>query len=410
MLRKNKKYVFVLLLCFSAAVVIETLAPRPIDWSPSYQRGSDLPLGSSALYQLLPGIFPGQEITPHSLPAYNVLSQNDPVHCNYIFINDVFAPDKLDTKKMLYFVSKGNHLFVAANQFGGLFADTLDIESKNVFPQFKNYFTEDSSALQTLYKLKDSATINFSNPKLKKENPFAYHKIFENFYFSKFDSSRTIILGVNNFNYVNFIKKSWGRGTIYISTVPEAFTNYHLTARNNHEYVSAALSYLPLQKVFWDEYYKAGNISKDSPLRVIFNQPALRSAYFLVIFSILVFMALGAKRKQRIIPELDPMRNTTMQFVEVVGALYFQAGDHKNIAEKKITYFLEYIRSAFNVKTATIDEAMLLKVSSLSGIELEKIRELFGFFSVISSRSSINQQELLKLNSMIEEFHKMSKR
>ena len=121
-------------------------------------------------------------------------------------------------------------------------------------------------------------------------------------------------------------------------------------------------------------------------------------------------MIIGTKRKQRIIPVIEPLRNTTLDFVDIVGTLYYQTGNHKNIADKKITYFLEYIRNTFQIKTNLYDDVFIERISNLSGIERQKVHDLFYYFSEINFKQSITQLELLKLNRMIEEFQKESKR
>ena len=83
---------------------------------------------------------------------------------------------------------------------------------------------------------------------------------------------------------------------------------------------------------------------------------------------------------------------------------------HKNIADKKIIYFLEYIRTTFQVKTNLYDDTFINRITNLSGIEREKIHDLFYYFAEITVKESITQQELLKLNRMIETFHKENKR
>ncbi|MBA3972548.1 MAG: DUF4350 domain-containing protein, partial [Bacteroidetes bacterium] len=260
------------------------------------------------------------------------------------------------------------------------------------------------------YNAYDTASINFTNPKVKRKNNYVYKKAIENTYFTSIDTAKSIVLGNNISNKINFIQINWGQGKIFLSTVPEAFTNYLFVNESNYDYVYKSLSYLPIQTVLWDEYYKAGNVSTDSELRIIFRNPALLSAYYLLMFSLILFIIIGIKRKQRIIPVVEPLRNTTLDFVEIVGTLYYQTGNHKNIADKKIMFFLEYIRSTFQVKTTLYDDTFIERITNLSGVEKQKIHDLFYYFSDLSLRQSITQQELLKLNRMIETFHKENKR
>ncbi len=409
MFKGNKKYIFILVLCFTGLIILQVFAPKPINWTKTFQKKDNVPFGTSALYGALPSIFPGQEISSESFPIYNVLNDKSFSNSNYIIINDAFEPDKLDTRELLAFAENGNSVFIAANYFSEIFADTLKIETDN-YSGITETFKNDSISLQQFYKPYDSATINFVNPLLKRKKDYVYTKGIENSHFTSFDSSKAIVLGTDLHKQINFIKINWGKGQFYLSTVPEVFSNYLFINRENYDYPYKALSYLPNQKIIWDEHYKAGNTQKDSPLRVVFNNPALKSAYFVLLLSLLMFIIIGVKRRQRIIPIIEPLRNTTLDFVDIVGTLYYQTGNHKNIADKKIIYFLEYIRSTFQIKTNLYDDVFIDRITNLSGIERHKVHDLFYYFADINVKTSITQPELLKLNRMIEAFHRENRR
>lgn len=409
MFKGNKKYIFILVLCFTGLILLQVFAPKPINWKKTFMKNDNIPFGTSALYDILPSLFPGQEITSESFPIYNVLNDKGVAHSNYIIINNSFEPDKLDTRELLEFAKNGNSVFIAANYFSGKFADTLKLETDN-HRAFANSFNNDSINLKVFINPYDTADINFTNPSLKRKQSYIYAKGIENSYFTSFDTSKALVLGNSINKKINFIQINWGKGKIFLSTVPEVFTNYLFVNKSNYDYPYKALSYLPNQKIIWDEHYKAGNIKKDSTLRVVFNNPALKSAYYLLLLSLLIFIAIGVKRKQRIIPVIEPLRNTTLDFVDTVGTLYYQTGNHKNIADKKILYFLEYIRSTFQVKTNLYDDVFINRITNLSGIERQKVHDLFYYFADLNAKPGISQDELLKLNRMIEQFHKKNKR
>jgi len=408
MLKGNKKYGLILAVCFTALILLQLFTPKPIDWNLSYTKKTKIPFGTSALYSMLPAIFPSQNISNAEIPLYNNLNKVNFKNHNYIIINNVFKPDTLDTRELLKFASLGNNVFIAANHFEGKFADALKLKTDNYF-DLGNLAKNDSTIFSSLYRSRDTVKSNFSNPSLQKSSYYVYSKGVEGTYLKSFDTARSVVLGSYHTKRINFIKFKIGKGQIFINTLPEAFSNYHFVSPN-YTYVYKALSYLPNQSTIWDEYYKAGNEKSDNPLRVIFNNSLLLKAYYLLILSIILFMIFGAKRKQRIIPVIEPFRNTTLQFVDIVGTLYYQTGDHKNIADKKILYFLEHIRTAFQIKTTVYDDAFIMRIINLSGIEELKVRDLFYYFSDLNIKTTVTQQELLKLNGMIEDFQKQSKR
>src|ERR1035437_3802200 len=408
MLKGNRKYIFILGVCFSLLIVLQWLSPKPINWNLSYIKKDKIPFGTSALYEALPTIFPSQAITNATFPIYNTLNQHGIQNHNYIIINNIFKPDTLDTREILKFVAKGNTVFIAANYFEGKFADSLKLKTDNYF-DLGNNFNKDSAAIKKITKQYDTVKINFTNLSLKNANNYSYVKGFEGTYLNPFDTLRSKVPGLTNEKEINFLSIKIGTGQIFINTNPEAFSNYHLVSANM-SYVFRSLSYLPNQSIIWDEYYKAGNDKTDSPLRVIFNNPLLLKAYYVLILSLILFMIFGIKRKQRLIPIIEPYRNTTLQFVDIVGTLYYQTGNHKNIVDKKISYFLEYIRSTFQTKTTIYDDVFIIRIATISGIEEQRVHDLLYYFSDLSIKQIITQQELLKLNGMIENFDKQSKR
>lgn len=409
MFKGNKKYIIVLVLCFLALILLKIYSPKPIDWSLSYSKKDKIPYGTKALYDAITDIYSSIIISTEKAPLYNILKNNSLKNTNYLLINESFEPDDLDTKELLKFVTNGNTAFISANYFSGKFADTLKI-STDAFYNYDDGFSIDSSAINNFTKKSDSIQFNFSSPSLHSEKFYQYSKQITNTYFTSFDTTVSKILGITGDDEINFIEMKFGKGKIYIHSTPEVFTNYFFTDEPNSEYVYKCLSYLALSNLIWDEYYKVGNVQNDNMLRVLFANTSLKTAYFVALISLLLFILIGIKRKQRIIPIIEPMRNTTLDFVDVVGTLYYQSGNHKNIADKKIAYFLEYIRKTFQVKTTIYDDLFINRISVLSGIELEKIHKLFYYFSDITVKDLITENELGKLNAMIEEFHTYNKR
>ncbi|MFQ5639208.1 MAG: DUF4350 domain-containing protein [bacterium] len=388
-IKKNEiKFIAVLGPTILIVLVILLLTPESINWMPSFSKKHKIPYGNYILYSLLPDVFPGQALSTASRPLYNVFSEDSLHHTNYLIINTLFNPDNLDSRELFKFVGSGNCAFIAAQTFRGQFADSLGIQTN----------------IDVI--LNDSLNINFVNPALRAHENYTYRKNTVGFYFSRFDSLQATVLGVSNKNNVNFIRLPFDQGVFFLSTIPFAFTNYNMLFRNNSDYVFKALSYLPLQDIIWDEYYKEANRLGGSALRFILSTEPLKWAYGVAIAGMIVFVCFGAKRRQRIIPVLKPLPNTTLEFVETVGRLYYQNGDHKNLAEKKITYFLESVRNRFHLKTSRFPEPLLESVAEKSGIAKNELKKLFDQITAIQAQDTISQEQLNNLHEDIEDFYK----
>jgi hypothetical protein len=203
-----------------------------------------------------------------------------------------------------------------------------------------------------------------------------------------------------------------------------AFTNFYMVKGDHADYAFKALSYLPQQPIFWDEYVNvlsAGkstrSISKsheangkqdtqESPLKFIVSQPALKWAYFITLSGLFIYLIFEGKRRQRIIPVMESPKNTSLQFVETIGSLYYHQKNHKSIAEKKITHLLTYIRTKFHLKTTETNQEFKIDLSNKSGISRLEINDLFEYITFVENNDNITENQLVALNEQIETFYR----
>lgn len=407
-MKRNKKPLFFLICCFVILLVLQLITPKPIDWRPTYKRKDKIPYGMNAFYTTLPLLFPNQPIENKAVSIYNSLINQSYKKTTYVIINQRFSPDKLDVRELLNFVEDGNTVFIASSYFNEVFRDTMKFEV-TYFYNTSEWADEDTTQGKKKFDWQECVNLNFYNPLLKREKGYTIATT-ENSYFYSFDTVHAKVLGNVNRTRANFIKIHFGKGDFFISTSPEAFINYNFVNKENAEYASKVLSYLPQQHIIWDDYYKKGNVREGDALTVIMSKPALATAYHLLIGSVLLFILIGIKRKQRIIPVIEPFKNSTLDFVTTIGTLYYQNGSHKEIAEKQINHFLSFIHGTFRVDISQFDNQMISKVANRSGIEPEKVNRIFTLISLIRSKREINEHELLQLNAMIEDFYKQNRR
>ena len=116
-------------------------------------------------------------------------------------------------------------------------------------------------------------------------------------------------------------------------------------------------------------------------------------------------MVFNAKRRQRIIPIVKPLENTTVGFVKTISNLYYETQDHKNLIDKKITYFLEKIRSDYNLDTTNLNDEFITKLSQKSGKNKESVKKTINFINWLRTKNEFFEENLLKLNTHIEKFY-----
>ncbi len=397
-MKKNAKYIAALSVSFLALLLYELAKPPEIDWRLSFSKNDKIPYGAYILREMLPDIFPGQDIFETSGSIYVTLPTADPNAPelgkeNYLFFNAAFSASPLDARQLLQFAAEGNQVFIAAEFIGSEFSDTLGF-----------------SIERRQFSFDDSITVNFANPQLQAENDYRFFRIGAYSWFDDVDTLKTTILGEDSDGFANFIKIRFGDGAFFISTVPLAFTNYNMLSANNAEYAAKALSYLPVQPIIWDEYYKAGRQIVRTPFRYVLSQDALQWGFYLLLATVVLFIFFQGRRKQRVIPVIPPTANTTLEFVDTVGRLYFQKGNHRDILNKKIAYLLAELREKYFIKTNEISEAFTKIVADRSGVEHNQVKKVFNLIKLTRRQAKIDDATLTMLNDEIEAFQKQFRR
>lgn len=395
-LKKEWKYLAFLGLAVVVYLALKLFGPRDLDWTVTYHKEDKNPFGAYIIHQLAPDIFPGQSVHHSFKTIYELYdSINNPV--NFLSFSNTFTPGPEDIASLLKNVEKGGYAFISAHSFYGQFSDTLGVSTYD-------YYFESAHSKYTYQG--DTSGLIFKNPNLAGTRSFQFPRNNIHNYFSEFDSVKCHVVAVNDLDLPVTIRMEWGKGNLFLNSTPLAFTNAYVLHGDNPYFVSQSLSLLPQKDLYWTEFYHVGRMESYTPLRFILSSEPLRWVYYLTVLSIILFMIFEAKRKQRIIPVIKPLTNTSLEFVETIGTLYYQHGDHKNIAEKKISFLLEYVRSKFWMNTTKITPDFVKSLARRSGNPEEEVLSLFKLMQSIQAKDRITEDELLELNKRIEKFHK----
>ncbi|HUH27541.1 DUF4350 domain-containing protein [Gelidibacter sp.] len=399
----NKTLVIILLIAatiITIAVTVDYSRNRTVDWTESYNEKSNKPYGVSVFYKELPKLFDGQHLKTIYYSPYNYFYANSEdgygdhiAEGNYILIGNSDYLELADVEELLIFAGRGNTLFMSDYTFPKSLLDTLNLTIKGI-------------------KTQDSIVeLNFVHPQLKPKNTLI-DKSDSASYFSRFEAENHKTLGYLNhdLNLINFLEIPFEDGKIFLHLEPKVFTNYNILKDDRYLYTEGVLSYLPNQNIYFDSFTKFfdshyGDAEEKSNLSWFLQQTSFKWAWYLALLLTFLFMVFNAKRRQRIIPIIKPLENTTVGFVKTISNLYFETQDHKNLIDKKITYFLEKIRSDYNLDTTILNEEFITKLSQKSGKNIETVKKTINFINWLRTKNEFFEDNLLKLNRHIEEFY-----
>ncbi len=388
-MKSLKLYIIFLSVILIIYMVAQFNRPKAIDWTESYKSDDKGPFGTYILYNRLSDIFPNARVESFREPMYNVINDHKVTNGTYIIICKSANINEYDYEKLVKFVKAGNDLFIAADYFGDGLTKKLNLETGIEFNG-----------------LTSSLGSKFISGQLDTQKVYDIGKGAGAIYFNKFSEDTAVVLGTNFYHHANFLRYRLGKGNLFLNTNPLMFTNYSILSGKGNDYAATALSFVKNHEhLIWDQYYAAGREGEDSSTRVLLRNAALRRAFYIAFFSLIIFVLYEVKRRQRIIPIMQPLENSTLSFVSTVGQVYFERHDNLNISKKKIVYFLEHLRVEYNLKTNPLDNEFIENLSRKTGIEPDFAARLVNYINIISAQSDVSNQELIDLNKLIEQFY-----
>lgn len=206
---------------------------------------------------------------------------------------------------------------------------------------------------------------------------------------------------VGKMSVPNFIEARYGYGRVILNTQPAAFSNYYLLNGNHYRYAEAVASAVPAGNVYWQ--IATGHMENDRGLLDYFlAQPAFRAFWYLGLITLLLFIFFNARRRQRVVPIVPPVTNTTVDFARTIGNLYYREGNHDTIIEKKIIYFLEHIRREYFIDTYELDAAFVEKLHTKTGKPKEDILTVTELIKRHRLNLGSSEADVIAINNAIE--------
>jgi len=435
--------VFVLILLIGVIVYV-TYNSKRVSWSESFSPNESEPYGTQVIFNLMQNIRGTQLFTQIADSVHSELPQ-DPTDKkdSYIFIGNSFYGDSADVETILKFVSAGNNAFFLCNSPNNLLFDSLlrspvaQLEEIELYESdFESPYDDDyfSDQKKRIYTVEDSTITVYlkNNGRQCCDYDMSYIYAFEKnmrswLYFKDglktWNGEPTEVMGSFDEDYNNYIRFKYGQGEIYMHSTPLVFTNYHMLNDTAMNYCRQALSHFGDGNIYWDEDNRIFDFKStppssadndpakpsEGPLEFILSEPSLRKAWYLLLSAVLLYLVFGARRKQRIIANMEKMDNTSIEYAEVLSQMFMKQSDHRKLVLMKMELLKSYLRDKYNIRLPQRfeeeNEKLYADISQKSGVRVEIIKEIFKANVYHSSVLEVNTEELLKFHQMLEHFY-----
>ena len=424
-MKENRKYIFFGLAIISLIVLFAVLfgnSNEPVDWDENYLEKNKDAFGSFLALKLLDSYFPDHDvhILKDSIGDY-LDGEKDPA--NYVFIGSYSYMDTTSQNSLLEFVERGNRAFIASNTppldlmeaaFEDYCGDFYWDYYPHVYDSTANFDLVHSnlalgdSTLYIVYEGENGAT-NYS-----------WHYLIDDLFC--YDNEHIVSLGLLNDSLTNFMKVDYGEGSFYFHTSPVLYTNSALKIEEGLLYANRSFAHLQEGEIYWDKrsrlwsFGDAGDwwnskktFDSDGPLKYILAQPSLAWAWYITLVLGILYVLFRAKRQQRIIPVIEPNRNTSLEFISTIGRMYFIQNNHRKLALEKMKLFQAYVREHYKIPTKTLDDKFVKQLASKSEVPAEVLDKIVQMNGNIQSSGFLSEEVLIKFHQVLDKFYKNCK-
>jgi|LakMenE18May11ns_1017448.scaffolds.fasta_scaffold9830904_2 hypothetical protein len=371
------------------------------NWKLSLDKNSKEPYGCYIAYQNLTDIFTNAVIKSNDNFFTRIKKINQSNSRNkslVISVTNQFNLSESDLDELMRYIMNGNSALILSNKFSDTLLNYFSLQTKLI---------DTSSSLKYFMPLSEvTMPIDISFKDSIKS--FNYKGIATNHYFDTLineDFDNTIewigrIDKTKRNNLLEYINK----GKIIIGHTPTALCNYFLLQQNNKQYYEYLLSHFSknISEVYWiSKLIQMPSLQERSN---ILNFPPFFKAFLVIVALLLLYTLFEAKRRQRIVENLPPVENASLEFVETVGQLYYNKGDHKNLAEKMILFYLENIRTKHNVTTRELNDALAKVLShKLNHSEVET-KSFISYLNYIRTQPTLVETDIQFLFQQLKKF------
>jgi hypothetical protein len=401
-------YLFMGLVLLLAVAWLFQQQRRQLDTRFSLSTRQTAPYGSLAAYRLLPSFFPHAVVETNQRPPqkWKTLSLDSSGQV-LLIVNSFFHPSEAELDYLTAFAQNGNYVLISTLGMNDTALRFFRVQQPLVY----NNTVIPLPGEPALPATGDSLLLSLDSTQFAP--PWQYHYPGRSYasYYAAYDSAFTFKMGDQGYRLPALLGIHTRKGSIVLHSAPVAFTNLFVLYGNNYTYLEKILKLGPagVRKVVWDEYFLRKPLYPSARSRgvlaVLLQYPAFRWAFYSALLLLGIYLFTTVKRKQRMIPVYSRPVNESLAFVTTVGKLYYEKGDHTNLAEKLSQFFLDHVRSRYALQTTVLNRSFVEQLALKSGVPAAEVEAIVQIIHRVQLRGNISAQELMDYYEQLEQFY-----
>ncbi len=377
-------------------IIYEIQKEKPQDWTQTFHHNHSIPFGMKATHEIMPTMFDSNEIGSSFKTFYELINL-DSINDNLLVICNEITLPKNDLEALFKHVESGKTVLIQSYDFKGTLADTFQIETAQDLDLPSMGF----SSIERI--LGGEATEEIL---IKEQLNLDVPEILTSTYFSTYNDSLIRPLIKNSIGDPLVLEKEIGKGRLLLSTMPLSLTNYMVLNDQARLLSEFLLNNFPANEpLIHNEYYQLGRLEAQSPMRVVLSNLPLRIAFYVILILLLVLLFFESKRRQRMIPVVNLPKNSSLEFVDTLGQLYYRQSSHTKLAEKRMKYWVDHVVRHYNLRPHQWDNDFMGELSKKSGVDEKVCKTLIDHFIKVESEGAITADELQTIEKALNEFY-----
>lgn len=447
-MKSSRNFLFAMLVLFVLFCLLQVNLPKKFVWSPTFSHVDKQPLGCFVFDSVLAqSLHNGYHVTKKTF--FQLDQEHAKEKISVLMVVNQQDLKQLDVKYLCNIARRGGKVMVVASSSfdDGRNADTVVVDELertfNVRIEDGTYFSlrgilaglkaHDNDMYDTIYwnnretmyaaqsyrmfyNMVGGTLFVDSVPKVKRLaytlSTAGYDYKHDSLYVGDFTRFDTIVDKKERIERIDTfaIKKvpaavsvPYGKGEVIFVSSPLLFTNYGMLEGNTSVYIFRLMSYLADLPVYRTEAYvktDAMLVAEQSPFREFIKRPPLRWALYLALLGVVLFMIFTARRRQRVIPIMSKPANRSLEFIQLIGTLYYQRKDHVDLVRKKFKLFAEELRKTAGVDISDVntDDREYLLLAEKTGMNSDRLKKVIRQIRlVLHSEGNISVEEMRSL-------------
>lgn len=412
-MRLNPRFIGGVLLFLLLLLVAQWQMPRRFLWEPSFRNNDKQPFGCYVVDSLIKISVP-QSYTVNDSTLYQLSQAQPSTRRGIVVVTTEFEPSSTDVKALKNLLDSGCHVMVLAGRTSNTFDDAFMVGAyggsyfsmSQVKRMLKAGYKKDSLhwvGRPNHYKERTYRILPQVVPgTLSTDDKLKYHTLYNKWTETWVDDSTTEWR-----EEPAAIALRKGKGRLVVGSDPLIFTNYTALDGDNCHLLFRMLSEMDSLPIVRTEAYLAREEqTSSSPLRFFLVHEPLRWAVWLTMGGLLLFFLFTSRRRQRVIPVMAPPENRSLEFVNLIGTLYHQWHDNKDLVRKRYAFFTESLRRQLmiDVDNESMDGQTADILSVHTGLSKETLRQqLAELRQVMESDEPISNADMQRyIDEMVE--------